>query len=889
MSDWKTIDQLTPDQQEKARALCASDPQTNIADYEFAEFGVKLVRRVAPASVKQAAPTLPTSSSSQSVELEDRIVRLPLSALVPSPLNPRTRYNQTALEELAANLKAVGIVHALLVRPVPRPHEQPQYEVVAGHRRLRAAVLAGLETVPVVVREISDTAALDLMLSENLQREDLNAIEEAQGIQSLLQLRDAQGSPIYSVASVAAKLGRSEQHVLNTLRLLRLPPKAREALEEKLIGASIGYLIARVPDEARRKSLTEEVLRGFGSGPMSKREVLDHIRRSYVVELRNCPFDQTDASLVPEKLEDGERVMGGSCVGCPWATQGEGHVKTRLCTHPACYEAKVTAQVRATKDKALAAGNLVIEGQKARRYVHPDGTPHYESGMVRLDSQPSEGEVTGGRKAPTWKKLLSGEVKPQTIVVIDDRGKAHELVERKLAIEAARKNGYEDLFSARAMRASSPEHADRMQREAEERAKNKLELDTAKAAIGALVGEISKKGVDADGWKAMLELGLFHAGADTEAFVCNRRELKWEKNQYGQPMRNEALRAHGESLGSDRLPAFVVELLLAGWVKSSGVECRGFAALAKVYGLDVKDIKARVKAGIKEEKKQAKKPAKKTQEATEVETVRQRIERLANPRQMTTSALNLLASRVLGKRFEDKPWEQAKGGELNHILEEMEELSQHDPEEGWILEGSKVRCPRCGGRQDQRTFAGLNTVACAPACGYVGRLAESRLTRSTTIAELMKSRGLISLAALDEICSQVCGKEYASCSQEDLPKVIELLEAMPEVPEVRKAKKGRRAKDEAEPGDELGLSDETSETTLRSVLACFEFGDEISSVEIVKRLDLSPLAAQKAMGTLLHLGCVKQGRLVGRMKDGKVVVMPEDAGYAVSSNGEGTL
>ncbi len=130
---------------------------------------------------------------------------VPISILVESATNPRKRFDEKNLEELAASMKAQGILAPLLVREL----EESKYEVVAGARRLRAARLAELETVPVRVVKLTDAESIEAQVVENLQREDIHPLEESVGFKSLLQL----GEPTYTIASIAARAGKSEAYV----------------------------------------------------------------------------------------------------------------------------------------------------------------------------------------------------------------------------------------------------------------------------------------------------------------------------------------------------------------------------------------------------------------------------------------------------------------------------------------------------------------------------------------------------------------------------------------------------------------------------------------------------------------------------------------------------
>jgi ParB family chromosome partitioning protein len=141
---------------------------------------------------------------------------LPVTQMQAGKYQPRTRMDEGALNELAASIKAQGVLQAILVRPIPSANGQPRYEIIAGERRFRAAQLAGLTEVPVLVKEVDDEATAAMALIENIQREDLNPLEEAQGIHRLISDFN------FTHEQAAAAVGRSRSAVSNLLRLLNL-------------------------------------------------------------------------------------------------------------------------------------------------------------------------------------------------------------------------------------------------------------------------------------------------------------------------------------------------------------------------------------------------------------------------------------------------------------------------------------------------------------------------------------------------------------------------------------------------------------------------------------------------------------------------------------------
>jgi ParB family chromosome partitioning protein len=150
-----------------------------------------------------------------------RGVRLiPIDRLAPSPLQPRRVFDEAGLDELAESLRARGVLQPLLARP--SPSHEGHFEIVAGERRWRAAQRAGLHEVPVLARDLDDRETLEVALVENLQRQDLNPMEEAEGYRRLL---DEFG---HGQEALAGVVGKSRSHVANTLRLLQLPDRVRD-------------------------------------------------------------------------------------------------------------------------------------------------------------------------------------------------------------------------------------------------------------------------------------------------------------------------------------------------------------------------------------------------------------------------------------------------------------------------------------------------------------------------------------------------------------------------------------------------------------------------------------------------------------------------------------
>jgi len=178
---------------------------------------------------------------------------LPISALQAGKYQPRTKMDEAALRELADSIRAQGVLQAILVRPIDNANGSVTHEIIAGERRFRAAKLAGLTEVPVLVREVDDQAAAAMALIENMQREDLNPMEEARGVQRLIEEFK------FTHEQAAEAVGRSRSAVSNLLRLLNLAKPVQSMLMAG--GLDMGHARALLAvDSATQIALANEVV-----------------------------------------------------------------------------------------------------------------------------------------------------------------------------------------------------------------------------------------------------------------------------------------------------------------------------------------------------------------------------------------------------------------------------------------------------------------------------------------------------------------------------------------------------------------------------------------------------------------------------------------------------
>src|SRR5258707_10149706 len=177
---------------------------------------------------------------------------IPLRNIQESKTNPRRTLDEAKLAELAANIRQHGVLQPVLVRPSPNG-EDGFYELVAGARRYRASKLAGRETIPATIRELTDTACLELQLIENLQRADVHELDEARGYAALMQLQP----DTYTVETLAEKVGRSEKYVYARLRLLHLIEEAQQAFYIGKLTVGHAFEVARLQQNDQRRAIAE--------------------------------------------------------------------------------------------------------------------------------------------------------------------------------------------------------------------------------------------------------------------------------------------------------------------------------------------------------------------------------------------------------------------------------------------------------------------------------------------------------------------------------------------------------------------------------------------------------------------------------------------------------
>ena len=180
---------------------------------------------------------------------ETKVISVAISKISPDPGQPRKTFNDESLEELALSIKEHGIIQPLIVKK-----DGNNYLIIAGERRYRAAEKIGLKELPVIVRDFNEQKAREISLIENLQREDLNAIEEAQAIKELMEAYDL------TQEEIAKKLGKARPSIANAVRLLNLPESLQDAVKTGVLSAGHARALLAIPDKKTQLELATKAI-----------------------------------------------------------------------------------------------------------------------------------------------------------------------------------------------------------------------------------------------------------------------------------------------------------------------------------------------------------------------------------------------------------------------------------------------------------------------------------------------------------------------------------------------------------------------------------------------------------------------------------------------------
>lgn len=351
-----------------------------------------------------------------------QLITTSIRSLRESPFNYRKDFNPAKLAELALSITAIGIEQPIKVRELPKAQQDIwlRYEIIFGHRRFRAAKQAGLEEVPVLLVDMTDEQVKLAQLAENLQREDVNPIEEAEGFDRLLRDHGL------SVESLVKETGKSRTHIYNRMRLLNLSPEAREACATGLIGGEIATLIATVPEKLQKVALSRIIVNEDGAKvAVSYRRAKSLMKGELFTPIASAVFPIDDADLCK---------MRGACTTCPKLSQNDpglcGELDSDVCIDFECFTGKVRAHGVRMALQFSEAGKTVMSGEGADK-IDPTGTGSWFIGHSKID-EPIES--SGKLKSQTVREAIAsmkaaGVEAPEVVLHISEKtGKPTELL-----------------------------------------------------------------------------------------------------------------------------------------------------------------------------------------------------------------------------------------------------------------------------------------------------------------------------------------------------------------------------------------------------------------------------------------------------------------------------
>lgn len=429
-----------------------------------------------------------------------RMAHVAVHSIAPSLTNPRKHFDPAKLQELADSIAASGVHQPILLRPLPaarledtlrearaQKRPAPEYELVAGERRWRACQLAGVAEIPAMIRPMTDAQALEAQVIENLQREDVTELEEAEGYQILMETVGINAD------EVGQRIGKSRSYVYGRLKILNLCEAGRQALREGKLDFSCGLYIARIPNEQLQLKALEWATDPdyYGERP-SARAVQQHVRQNFMLQLAAAKFDTADADLCP---------AAGACTSCPHRTGANPDLfadvnSADVCTNPPCYHAKEEAHALQLRERAQAMGAEVITGREAKTLIP---TPYSGSidGFVRLDvasDSPIQGKTL--RKV-VGDVLEQSGIKPTLIENPHDKNELIAVVRQEQAAELLKMAGKAEAEAK--LREEAQADAEAKARQAEADAKRNYEQQWRRDVAAAVVTAMDEGNITAAG------------------------------------------------------------------------------------------------------------------------------------------------------------------------------------------------------------------------------------------------------------------------------------------------------------------------------------------------------------------------------------------------------
>lgn len=515
----------------------------------------------------------------------------------PDPNNPRQLFSEAGLQELGTDLSVRGMLQPMMVRP--HPTKKGRHMIVFGERRWRAAGLVGLETVPVIVRDMSDLDVLEAQIAENDKRSDVHPLEEADAYRRLHQ---DHGRDIEEIAELT---GKSKAYVYAAMKLCALGKEARQAFLAGKLDKSRALLIARLPT-SQQKQATGEISDRDPEDPVSFRDAASHIRRNYMLRLADAPFKVGDGLLIEK---------AGPCTTCPKRTGNQQELfadvlaergGADLCTDGKCYQEKVDAHWLRVKNEAEASGREVLEGKEGEQ-----AGSYGDKKLIDLDTS-----AHGVDPGKSWREVLGKHAEQAVTAVARDHDEIKELISR---------NDLPTLLKEAGIKAPKNGHAAPTSADDEYKKRNQLERLVTATIIEAVHAKADEPSL-IDGWKLIARMVVRACGNDAHRAVLAANNLKATAECSA---RQTLLAWIGVELKTVvEVRNFMIDLLVRethGWLdeKARGIDYdddkdgidrrTNLEDAAELLGIDVDAIVKKVKADIAAaEKAKAEKKSKPT-------------------------------------------------------------------------------------------------------------------------------------------------------------------------------------------------------------------------------------------------------------------------------------
>jgi len=493
---------------------------------------------------------------------------VPLADISESPTNPRKHFDDEKLAELAASIGVKGVLQPLLARPAMAAGQvvPGKYELIFGHRRFKAARLAGLATVPLKVTSMGDAEVVEVQLVENDSREDLSPLERANGYRAL---RTQYG---YTAEQIAEKVGKSKRTVYATLQLGDLILMAKKAMEDGELSAASALVIARFPAKVQPGLLERALEENYDGFRPSSRHLQELAQRDFMLDLAKAQFDQDDAELVKS---------AGACTNCPKRTGAQPELfedakGPDLCLDLPCFRAKQAAWLK-LQEKA---GRPVLSEAEVKKTFYSNGDQlTYNSGFRIADEKEHGAKKTFGQLVDPAKIVLAKTPAGNVVELV----KVDDLPREKSSAVPAVPTG------------KSPEDR-RRERETKVRARALL----LAVDVFSQDDAVKKRG---DKFLRLLAIGLL-AGAQQEPkkALCKRLGLALDGTDA-----DSVLMKHLEELDGAVLSRVLVHLACAELVQVSHWS-QGFGdsieAAAELMDVDLKELKKRASHELAAEEKE---------------------------------------------------------------------------------------------------------------------------------------------------------------------------------------------------------------------------------------------------------------------------------------------